>query len=67
MDGATGGSYVLRGRLCVWGVQNMQYLRKTVAYFMSALIAASYKEKVQAFVDLKRPPAYNYPGCCAKE
>ena len=59
--------YVLHGRLCVWGVQNLQYLGKTVAYFISAIIAASCKENVHAFVDFKRPHADKYPGCCVKE
>jgi len=67
MGGATGGSYVLGGRLCVGCVQNLQYLRKIVACFISALIAASCKENVHAFVDFKRPHAYKYPGCCVKE
>jgi hypothetical protein len=52
---------------CVWGVRNLQYLRKTVAYFTSALIATSCKENVHAFSDFKRPHAYKYPGCCVKE
>jgi hypothetical protein len=51
---------------CVWGMRNLQYLMKTIAYFIPSLIA-SCKENVHAFVDFNRPNVYKYPGCCVKE